>query len=88
MNLGFDDNSFFLGGGGGVGGGRKKKQMKWQKKMELFEAKHQKRVPFGWNAGSTKNFEINPLPPDPTSHTLPHLSGFELGRMLSVTFEK
>lgn len=86
MNLGFDDNRvfFFLDGGElGYFGGRRKKQMKWQEKGAVW-SKTSERAPFEWNAVSSKNFEIKPSPP----HTHPHLSGFEPGGMLSVTFEK
>lgn len=66
---------FFLFEGFWVGemrhfGGRRKKQMKWQgEKNEPFEAQHQKEHRFGWNAGSSKNFEISLLAP----HTITNL---------------
>lgn len=88
MNLGSDDNRFFFFLEGWVGGrcfgGRRKKQMKWQGKKWAVWSATSERAPVGWNAGSSKNFEISPLP----SYTHPRLPGFELGRMLSVTFQK
>lgn len=60
---------FFFFEGVGWGGGRKKKQMKWQKKWSCLKPNIRKRVLFGWNAGYTKNFEINPPTPPSLTHT-------------------
>lgn len=77
---------FFWGGGGG----------EWEKEEtdEMAEKKWSCLKPNIRNEYRLDEMPVPPKtlkstpPPDPTSHTLPHLSGFELGRMLSVTFEK
>lgn len=82
MTIGF---FFFLDGGElGYFGGRRKKQMKWQEKGAVW-SKTSERAAFEWNAVSSKKL-WNQAPA--SAHTHPHLSGFEPGGMLSVTFEK
>lgn len=56
-------------------------------KKELFEAKHQKEYHLDEMPVPPKTLKSSP-PPHTHTRTHPHLSGFELGRMLSVTFQK
>lgn len=78
---------FFLEGCGWCFWREKEETDEMRGKNEAFEAQHQKEHRLDEMSVPQKNFEIRLLAPLPT-HTPLRLFGFELRRMLSVTFQK